>query len=289
MDGDVQDPLLGRTLSQDYRLVELLAQGRVSRIYLAEHTRLPQRFAAKVLRSEFSFDATARERFKREAELVSGLGSPNLVQMLDFNEVDGQLYQVMELLTGETLAQRLQAKGKLPLPQVERVVEQLVAALSTVHQAGVVHRNLRPAAVFLHQAPEGGEVVKLLGFGLSKVPSAPSLTGEDVLGTPLYMSPEQARASSAVDARADVYSLAAIIFEMLSGEPPFEGGTAAQVLQRIVQEPPRLIRKRMPQFSPAFDGVLQMAMAKEPNRRPKSVEEFWMALTDALETTAPGS
>ena len=131
--------------------------------------------------------------------------------------------------------------------------------------------------------------MKLIGFGVSKAPTGEPLTGDSVLGTPLYMSPEQARASSTVDIRADIYSLAAVVFEMLCGEPPFEGGSPPRCWSASSQEPPRLIRGRMPHFSPAFDGILQMAMAKDPARRPKSVDEFWLALTDALETTAPGS
>ncbi len=289
MAADALDPFVGRTLSEVYKVTGLIGEGRVSRVYRAQHTRLDRAYAIKVLRPELAFDAQLRERFRREAQVVSELPSPNLVQIVDFNEIDGLPYQVMELLTGETLAQRLQKSGKLPLPQVERVVEQLVAALSTVHQAGIVHRNLQPSSIFLHQAPEGGEVVKLIGFGVSKAPRADPLTGDAIVGTPLYMSPEQARASATVDMRSDIYSLAAVVFEMLSGEPPFEGGTTAEVLQRIVQQPPRLIRGRLPHFSPAFDGILQMAMAKDPARRPKSVDEFWLALTDALETTAPGS
>ena len=288
MADDALDPFVGRTLSDVYKITQVLGSGRVSRVYRAEHTRLERSHAIKVLRSEFAFDSQLRERFRREAQLVSELGSPNLVQIIDFNEIDGVPYQVMELLIGETLAQRIARTGKLPLPQVERVVEQLVAALSTVHGAGIVHRNLHPGAIYLHQSPEGGEQVKLIGFGQSKAPTGEPLTGDAVLGTPLYMSPEQARSSATVDIRSDIYSLAAVVFEMLCGEPPFEGGSPAEVLQRIVAQPPRLIRGSLPHFSPAFDGILQMAMAKDPARRPKTVDEFWLALTDALETTAPG-
>ncbi|HEX2673952.1 MAG TPA: serine/threonine-protein kinase, partial [Polyangiaceae bacterium] len=209
-----QHPLIGQTLRGTYRILSTLDQGGMGLVFEAEHTRLRRRVAVKVLAQHLTTDTQALARFNREAEIISQLEHPHIVQVLDFDTTEqGEPYIVMELLKGESLSERLERDGCLSIEESARVVHQVASGLFAAHQASIVHRDLKPANIFFTHLPGQGRVVKLLDFGISKrVGGGRSLTGEfDVLGTPDYMAPEQALGKTAnVDPRGDQYALAVI-------------------------------------------------------------------------------
>ena len=279
---------LGTLLRDTYRLARLVGRGGMGEVFEATHARLPGRFAVKVLHPHCVSDPKAIVRFRREAEITSGLRHPNIVAIIDFDYTPaGAPYLVMEYLEGSELARVIADEAPLPLDRVLRIVDQIVSALAAVHRRQIVHRDLKPQNVFLvHGERAGDEHVKLCDFGISKVRAASvALTGERVLlGTPQYMSPEQARGTGEVDARTDQFALAAIVYEMLTGRLAFPGDRIEIVVYRICHESPRLLG---PPWGPALAAALDRALAKAPEDRFASVEDFGAALRDAAEKDRP--
>jgi serine/threonine-protein kinase len=274
----------GTVLQNTYRVLRPIGRGGMGQVYEVAHARLAGRYALKLLTHEAAADAEFLQRFKREAEIVSALRHPNIVQVIDFDRgSDGRPYLVMELLDGEDLAARIGRAGPLPLSRVTTIISQIAAALEAAHARGVIHRDLKPENVLLLAATDGsGDFVKLVDFGISKVKNASlRLTQERMmLGTPHYMSPEQAR-SQDVDERADQFALAAIAYELLSGELAFAGDNVAAVVYQVVHgEPPRLADPGG-WITPAVDGVLRQGLAKRSQDRFASVADFARALTEA--------
>jgi serine/threonine protein kinase len=284
-------PLIGQTLRGTYRILSALDQGGMGLVFEAEHTRLRRRVAVKVLARHLTSDTQALARFNREAEIISQLEHPHIVQILDFDTTDqGEPYIVMELLKGESLSERLERDGCLPVADSARIVQQVASALFAAHQASIVHRDLKPANIFLMTMPGQGEVVKLLDFGISKrVGVGRSLTGEfDVLGTPDYMAPEQALGRTAsVDHRGDQYALTVIAFEMLSGQTPFSGSDVMDVLQKVVTAPAPPIERFAPHVSPLVGVVLKRGLDKDPAARYSTVLDFALAFSTACENALP--
>jgi serine/threonine protein kinase len=284
-----RDSFVGRTIRGTYRILQVLDHGGMGMVFIAEHVRLKRKVALKVLAAHLAADADALDRFHREAEIVSQLHHPNIVQITDFDTTeDGEPYIVMELLFGECLADRLERDRRLALSEVVRLVSQVASALEVAHRAGIVHRDLKPANIFLVNVQGQATYVKLLDFGISKRAGAGrKITREfDILGTPDYMAPEQARGQTKnVDHRADQYSLAAITYELLSGEVPFPGDDVMTVLQKVISERPRPITELVPELPPAIDAILQRALDKHPNARFSSILE----LAGQLETAARGA
>jgi serine/threonine-protein kinase len=276
---------VGTILHETYRIEAELGRGGMGCVYAATHTRLPRRVAVKVLTE--TKEPQALQRFRREAEICSQIGHGNIVEVFDFNQLDGQPYIVMELLTGESLHQRLKREPILPRPLLVQMVREIGKALAAAHAVGVVHRDLKPENVFLCRE-EGVERFKILDFGISKIMGAMSLqTREDaLLGTPGYMAPEQARGDvQQVTASADQFSFGAIVYEALSGHPAFMApeDTPYTVLYKIVhKDPPPLFDQ-----PPAVRALVSRALAKEPRDRFGDVAEMTAALTAALEEPAP--
>ena len=240
-------------------------------VFEATHARLPGRYAVKILRPELLGNREAFARFCREAEVMSELRHPNVVQIYDFNTTpEGRPYFVMEHLEGRDLEARLTQSGPMPLPAAVRVVDAVASALATAHAHGIVHRDLKPANIFL-VAIDGqiDELVKVLDFGISKIRSAGTLLSSptDMIGSPAYMSPEQARgASDEIDGRSDQFALGAITYRMLTGFEPFQGDDIASLLYQVVhEEAPRLART-LPAWwdTRALQAVLDRALAKDP-------------------------
>jgi len=286
-----EHPLIGQTLRGTYRVLRALDEGGMGLVFEAEHTRLRRRVAVKVLARHLTSDAQALARFNREAEIISQLEHPHIVQILDFDTTDkGEPYIVMELLKGESLAARLERDGCLPIAEAARIAHQVASGLFAAHQASIVHRDLKPANIFLTAMPGQSTLIKLLDFGISKrVGVGRSLTGEfDVLGTPDYMAPEQALGKTAsVDHRGDQYALGVITFEMLSGQPPFSGTNVMEVLQHVAMTEAPAIEQFAPHVPASVSAVLRRAMAKDPDARFDTVLEFSLALSQACEVSLP--
>ena len=286
-----QTDSIGAVLDGTYRIEAELGHGGMGTVYRAMHLRLEQPVAVKVLTAEPARSRRALARFRREAQVTSGLGHPNIVAVLDFNEpADHPPYIVMELLQGEDLRHRIARRAPLPLDTVALITRQATSALAAAHAQGVVHRDLKPENVFLCRSPTLVDHVKLLDFGISKVlepgdgPTADLTAREAVIGSPQYMAPEQARRrSSEVDARADVYSMATVVFEMLIGQRPFLGDTLPEILRAVVFDDAPSLRSKRSTLSPELEEVIAIALAKEPEQRFASIGAFWRAFAVAVE------
>lgn len=275
--------LVGTVLRGTYEVKRLVDRGGMGIVFEGEQVRLRRKVAIKILPVHLAQERQALLRFQREAELVSLLQHPNVVQIVDFDTTEqGEPYIVMEFLTGESLEQRLLRERALPLEFVVRVATQVASGLAAVHEAQIVHRDLKPANVFLTELSEGVHV-KLLDFGIGKrLGGQQRLTGEnDVMGTPDYMPPEQAQGRTAhVDQRGDQYSLAVIAYEMLAGRGPFQGDMMTILEQVIRSEPPR-IEDFVSQLPAGVGPVLRRAMAKEASARFDTIMDFATALSAA--------
>ncbi|MDF3067113.1 MAG: putative serine/threonine protein kinase [Polyangiaceae bacterium] len=268
-----------------------LDQGGMGMVFEAEHARLRRRLAVKVLAQHLAKDAHALARFNREAEIISQLQHPHVVQVTDFDTTEqGEPYLVMELLTGESLATRLERERCITISDAVRIAHQVSSGLAAAHSANIVHRDLKPANIFLTQVAGHGTVVKLLDFGISKrVGASKGLTGEyDILGTPDYMAPEQALGKTAlVDHRGDQYALAVITFEMLTGRTPFTGDDVMDVLRQVISAEPPIIEELAPHVPPGAGEVLRRAMSKDPDMRFASITDFAAALLRSAGTSLP--
>ncbi len=275
-------PLIGSVLRGTYRVQRVLDRGGMGIVFEAEQVRLARKVAIKILPGHLAREAHALMRFQREAELVSLLQHPHVVQIVDFDTTEqGEPYIVMELLSGESLATRLAREVKMPLAFAVRIATQAASGLAAVHGSLIVHRDLKPANVFLTQLPTDEVHVKLLDFGIGKrLNGSRQLTGEnDVIGTPDYMPPEQALGKIAhIDQRSDQYSLAVIVYEILAGRTPFVGDMSAILAQVVNDEPPPL-EQFVPNLPPRVGQVLRRAMAKEPSERFESIVAFSNALS----------
>ena len=282
----------GILLGNTYLLGPRINLGGMGEVFEATHARLPGRYAVKILRPELLGNREAFARFCREAEVMSELRHPNVVQIYDFNTTpEGRPYFVMEHLEGRDLEARLTQSGPMTLPAAVRVVEAVASALATAHAHGIVHRDLKPANIFL-VAIDGqiDELVKVLDFGISKIRSAGTLLSSptDMIGSPAYMSPEQARgASDEIDGRSDQFALGAITYRMLTGFEPFRGDDIASLLYQVVhEEAPRLART-LPAWwdTRALQAVLDRALAKDPAQRFSGMMEMARAFEAASEQT----
>jgi len=285
----------GIVVAETYEITRLLGQGGMGAVWEAKHLRLPgKRVVVKVLLFGAT-DATILARFRREAEIGSRLGHPNIVQVLDFNTLgDGTPYIVLELLQGESLAHRL-LRGPLSLDDAKAIVTQVGSALAAAHREGVVHRDLKPDNVFLCPTDLGGEVkdvVKVLDFGISKIRGSNTVLTQDaaLLGTPQYMAPEQATGrNDEIDARTDVFAFGAMTFEMLAGKPPFSGDTLAAVVHAIVYAPTPPLAALAPATPPAIVAAIERALDKNRDGRFPDVGSFVKAVTSRSLATAPGT
>jgi tRNA A-37 threonylcarbamoyl transferase component Bud32 len=278
---------MGRQLDR-YRLVRHVGRGGSSDVFEAEHIHVGKRVALKLLRRELARDEHAVERLRREARTASAIGHRNIVNVEDFGvTADGTVYLAMEWLDGETLAQRIE-RGPVGLPATVDLALQIGAGLGAAHAAGVVHRDLKPANVFLVD-DNGRDLVKLLDFGIAKsVRGDARLTGTGAfIGTADYVAPEQALGDE-VDARADLYALGVVLYQLLTGSLPFRAGNFMAVLHRHATEPPEPPSVRAPDrdISPALEAVVLRCLAKDREARFAGADDFVAALTAAA--GAPG-
>jgi hypothetical protein len=280
----------GAILANTYRIEEPLGAGGMGAVFAARHLRTGRRYAVKTILRGAHANDDDRQRFEREATAASAIGHPGILQVHDFNVAPGgSFYLVMDLLEGETLAERL-ARGPLAWPDAQRIALELSSALTAAHEHGLLHRDIKPSNVFLAKSTGAPERSVLVDFGLVKpLADANKLTSTGaVVGTPMYMSPEQARGET-LDVRSDLYSLAAVIFEMVTGAPPFTDRTMAAIYAKLLNEPaPRasqVARRRVPR---AVDDVLARALAKDRASRYPNVRSLHDALA-AIAEDAPAT
>jgi serine/threonine-protein kinase len=273
------DVELGALLGGTYRILRRIGSGGMGEVYEAAHERLAHRYAVKFLHPGVREHPEALSRFMREAQVTSRLRHPGIVSVVDFNTLPtGVAYLVMEYLEGESLGAFLARSGRLPLKRVVDIANQLSSALTAAHKQGVVHRDMHPQNVFMVPGVGGQtERVKILDFGISKIASiSQKITGTAaVIGTPQYMSPEQAEGKTdELDAASDQFSLAAIVYEMLTGRPAFSGETLASVAYQVVHAKPASIRKLRPELPAEMENVVLRGLAKNKKERFPSVSEF---------------
>jgi serine/threonine-protein kinase len=290
---------VGRLVGGRFAIVERLGGGSMGVVYRAEVAG-GNDVAVKILRRDRALDDNARARFLREAMALSVLNSPHAVAVFDFGQVDtGEPFIVMEMLEGESLAMRLRRVGRFDLDAAIDATTQALRALSEAHRKGIVHRDVKPDNLFFARtAPGSGrtEIIKILDFGVAKLieqasaATDPRLTlAGTVIGTPCYMSPEQAQGRM-LDSRSDLYSLAVVLYELLTGRPPFIDDTNILVMARHIKAEPPSIRDVAPEavVPPELETVLMRALAKDPARRPATAEAMIADLQRAQEARRSG-
>lgn len=281
----------GEVLDQRYEILELLARGGMGAVYRARRVLLGDDVAVKVLSTPD--DASLRERFLRESRAAAQLRHPHIVGVLDYDvDRQGHPFLVMEYLNGPSLLQRLALDRRLPVTEVLEIAGHLCSALQLAHDAGVVHRDLKPANVVSHEYTPGRYVYKLVDFGLANVreiAGALKLTMErQFLGTVAYASPEQLRGEH-VDARSDVYSFSAMLYELLTGRPPFEHDDPFVVITKHLLRDVPPMREVVPDVPSALEAVVLQGLSKDPARRPASMAALAAALGDVQQGALPGA
>jgi predicted Ser/Thr protein kinase len=279
----VRVDLTGRTLG-NYQIVEELGRGGMAVVYRAYQPSLNRYVALKVLPPQLAFDPQFVERFVREARAAAGLRHPNIVVVHDVGEQEGLYYIVMEYLEGRTLKEVIEQEGRLPPARVAHILEQVANALDYAHERGFIHRDVKPANIFVGEHDQ----VTLTDFGIAKAASeAEQLTRTGMLvGTPEYMSPEQAE-GGVVDYRTDLYALGIVLYQMLTGRVPFKGKTPHSTLYAVVNQPPPPPRQINPALPPAVEAVVLRALAKQPDQRFQRGAEMAGALQAALASRSP--
>jgi serine/threonine-protein kinase len=278
----------GDILAGKYRVERVLGSGGMGVVVAAYHLQLHQRVAIKFLLPEALSNTEAVERFAREARAAVKITSEHVARVIDVGTLDtGAPYMVMEFLEGHDLAQWVRLRGALPLEQVVDFVLQACEALAEAHALGIVHRDLKPANLFIVRGADTLQAVKVLDFGISKAIGS-AATAQDValtrttavMGSPLYMSPEQMAASRNVDARSDIWSLGVVLYELLTGTVPFNGITLPEVCVKIASHPPAPLRSIRPDLPAAVEAVVLRCLEKDRARRFADVSELAMALVD---------
>ncbi|HVV15966.1 MAG TPA: serine/threonine-protein kinase [Polyangia bacterium] len=290
------DPLLGRAVADNFRIDGLIGSGAMGNVYRAEQLSLGKAVAIKVLHQHLMGDDKLVARFKREAKSASMLNHPNSIQIIDSGQDrDGTLYIAMELLAGRDLAQVIRDDFPLPLPRVVRILSQVLSALEEAHARGVIHRDLKPSNIMLTSRREERDFVKVCDFGIAKATlddgkddRAAMLTIQGlVCGTPEYMSPEQARAET-IDGRADLYSVAVILYQMVTGDIPFRADSPVAIVSRHLVEPPLAPSRRRPdlRLPKIVDDVVLRGLEKDRELRYPTAAAFREVLEGVLGATS---
>ncbi len=278
--------LTGHNLLGKYEIEALLGQGGMAAVWRARHVLTGRKVAIKVLDESYIANKQVTRRFLREARAASAVAHPGVVEVLDIDQMDSGLpFIVMEFLEGETLARRIERRGRLEQEEMVRLGGMLLEALEAAHEQGVVHRDLKPENIYVVPAGRRGEAVKILDFGISHMVEDDqqklTMTGS-VLGTPHYMSPEQAMGETEVDHRADLYAAGVVLYECVVGDVPFDAPNYNKLLRRILDEDAQTPRERGAPISEAVERVILWAMEKDRDKRIGSAHEMldWLIKAD---------
>src|SRR3954469_5179643 len=271
----------------NYRSIALLGEGGMGAVYLAEHPGIGRRVAVKVLHKNYTRDESLLGRFLNEARAANAIRHPNIIEILDSGVLgDGTPFLVMELLEGESLGARIRSVGALAISTALDFAYQTASALGAAHKKGIVHRDLKPDNLYVVADPNDPdrERIKVLDFGIAKLQAGSS--GADsvktrtgtLMGTPIYMSPEQCRGTKAVDHRSDMYSLGVIFYEMLVGQPPFVSEGFGDLVNMHLNVPPASARSKRPEIPLALDALVLKMLSKNPEERYAEMTEVQAAL-----------
>jgi serine/threonine protein kinase len=280
-------PIVEKHIGQ-YKILRTLGAGGMGTVHLGEHLLLGRRAAIKTLLPSLSSHREIVDRFFNEARAISAISDPGVVSIFDFGyHVDGTAYIVMEYLEGESLSARLERLHQLPLVDALRLARQLSSSLAAAHERDIVHRDLKPGNVFVIRDAEvqGGERAKILDFGICKLgdPDCAMTTQTGtMLGTPVYMSPEQCRGAGRVDHRSDIYSLGCVLFHMITGRPPFDCESVGEYIAAHLKERPPAPSSVAPELPAAVDALMTLCLAKDPDSRFHSMMELQQAIERVL-------
>jgi serine/threonine-protein kinase len=286
---DERDPRVGAVVDR-YTIVRLLGKGGMGAVYEARHARLGRRVAIKFLLPELAARAEILRRFENEAVAAGGLEHPNLVAVIDLGRAaDGSPYLVMEFLEGEDCARLVRRAGPLPVARAVSIVLQACRGVAVAHDAGIVHRDLKPENLFVADAGDGTDQIKVLDFGIAKLRpvegQVATRTGS-TFGTTHYMSPEQARGASEVDARTDVWALGVVLYELLAGRKPFDGEQPLSIVHQILNAAPPPLEGARPGLPRGLLAAVDKAMRKDAGERYPSIRAFMKALEPFAELAA---
>jgi eukaryotic-like serine/threonine-protein kinase len=288
---------IGQLLAGKYRIERVLGEGGMGVVVEAHDLALERRVAIKFLLPDFIKHAEAKARFTREARAAAKIQSEHVARVIDVSTLEtGAPYMVMEFLEGSDLGQTIETTGPLSIEDTALYVIQACEALAEAHAHGIVHRDLKPANLFLAQQAGGSCKIKVLDFGISKVLTAtdPGLLGSltrtsSMMGSPLYMSPEQMKSARDVDHRTDIWALGVILYESLTGTPPFLGGSIPEISAKILLEDPRPIHELVPSIPQALSDLTARALAKMPDQRFENVGDLALALLPFAPMRARGN
>ncbi len=287
---DSNQAWLGKVVDGRYRVIEVIGRGGMGVVYRVEHLRMGKIAAMKVLHRDLAQDADVVGRFEREAAAISKLHHPHTVQVFDFGTAQGALYLIMEYVRGRDLARIVERDGPMPWARAAPLLAQICGALSEAHELGIVHRDLKPENVLITRSTAGRDYAKVLDFGLAKLDqrNAPKRETERqaIVGTPYFMAPEQIRGDE-VDARTDLYSFGALMFELLTGKHLYTGSTAVGVLTKHLTAEPDAPSMRAPQMGipPQVDHLCRKALQRDPDRRWQTAAELGAAIEEVFAET----
>src|SRR3990170_2712929 len=264
-----------------YEVKAEIGRGGMATVFHAYDPRFERDVAIKVLPPAFMHDPQFRVRFEREAKMIALLEHPAIVPVYDFGEQGGQPYIVMRYMSGGSLEERLKA-GPLSVTETLEIIHRLAQALDAAHARGIVHRDLKPGNILFDQY--GNAFLSDFGIARLTEQAGATLTGETIVGTPAYMSPEQIKGDKDVDGRSDIYELGIIIFQMITGEVPYRGETPTQTMMMHLLEPVPSILDKSPNLSPGYGRVIETALSKDPQARFSTASQ----LADSLEAAARG-
>jgi serine/threonine-protein kinase len=275
----------GQMIDGKYRIVKMIGEGGMGAVYLGENVRINRKVAIKVLHAAYTGNEEVMQRFEREAQAAGRIGNDHILEVLDIGQLaDGDHFIIMEFLEGEPLSGRIKSRGRLTPSEATPILRQVLEGLHAAHTAGIIHRDLKPDNIFILREKAGvHDYVKIIDFGISKFNQ---LAGDGmkmtrtgaVMGTPYYMSPEQASGSAEADQRSDIYSVGVMLYEAVTGRVPFDAGTFNQLMFKIVLSevpPPETI---VPDLDPAFSSIIAKSMTRDLTQRFQTTQEFIRAL-----------